>query len=103
MFQGRTPSGADFQIVFQTDCLGIQFKDVIRVPVENLKEMIDQVHEPHPELLERLIPFAVPVRMGDYMKMKAGFTHIAYYFAFGKGDAMIFAAGIQMSLYEQES
>jgi len=95
--------GSTGKIVFQTDRLGVQFKNVIRIPVENLKEMIDQIHETQPELLERLIPFAVPVRVGDHMKMKAGVTHIVCYFAFGKGDAMILAAGIQMSLYEQES
>ena len=89
----------DLQIVLQTDGLRIQFKDVVRICAEDVQQMIQKISQPQAELLKRLIPFAVPMGVGNHMKMKRVVLHFFLcYFAFGVGDAVILAAGIQRSL-----
>ena len=61
---------ADLQIILQTDRLRIQFKEIVGMALENLQQMVDQVDQPESEGLERLVPFPVPVRMGDHVRVE---------------------------------
>ena len=75
VFQNGAFFRPDLQIVFQTDRLRIQFKDVVRICAEDVQQMINKIGQAQTELLERLIPFAVPVRVGDDMEMQVFVFH----------------------------
>jgi len=60
---------AHLQVIFEYDRLSIQHEmQVIRVRIQDNQEIIHEVDELQAELLEGLIPFAIPMGMGNNMQ-----------------------------------
>jgi hypothetical protein len=56
------PLGADLQVIVENDRLPIQHEILeIRIRLQQGQQVIHQVHQLQAELLESLIPFAVPM------------------------------------------
>ena len=58
-----TAGGADLQVVLQNDGLGIQMEAVAGIGVQNVQEVIHQIHQSHAEVFQGQIPLSVPVRV----------------------------------------
>ena len=57
---------AHLQVVVQSDGLPVQDEvAVFRVAVQQVEELVQHAHQAYPEPLERPVPLAVPVRVGD--------------------------------------
>src|SRR5581483_9406184 len=66
LFQPGAVLRLDGEVVLQHDGLRVQVEiTIVRVAVEQGKDVIYQVYETHSELLERQIPLPIPVRMRD--------------------------------------
>ena len=58
--------GPDLEVVVEHRGLAVeQEAGVRRVGFEQVEQVVEQVHEPQAERLERRVPLAVPVRVGD--------------------------------------
>ena len=59
--------GADLEVVVDEGQLAVE-EEVTerRVALQLVEQVVDQGHQPHPEGLERVVPLAVPVGVGDH-------------------------------------
>ena len=57
--------GPDLEVVVDGRRLAVEREAQPRIRRHPLEELVDQVDQAHPEHLERLVPLAVPVRVGD--------------------------------------
>ena len=56
---------ADGEVVLDHDGLPVELETVLRVGIDEFEDSIDGVDQARAKRLERLVPFAVPVRMRD--------------------------------------
>jgi hypothetical protein len=56
---------ADREVVVDGRELAVEREAVVRVGVQQLQHLVDDVDERHPERLERAVPLPVPVGVGD--------------------------------------
>ena len=59
--------GTNLEVVVDRRELAVERERELGLRLEHLHDPVDEVDELHPEALERPIPLAVPVRMGDEM------------------------------------
>ncbi len=65
-FQIRPALGSNLEVVFEDNGLAVQCKGTEPgFLVQDLEERVHERHEPRPIDLEWLVPFAVPVGVGD--------------------------------------
>ena len=58
-------SGPDLEVVVDRRGLAVEREAQPVVGLHPLEELVDQVDQTHPEDLERLVPLAIPVGVGD--------------------------------------
>jgi len=75
LLQARQVCHADLQIILEDDRLPVQHKmQILRVLVQDGQEFVHEVNQLQAELLEGLIPFAVPVGVRNNMQRLHNFS-----------------------------
>jgi hypothetical protein len=61
----------NLEIIFQHDRLAVEVEVAkLRIASQQLQQLVDQLDQPEAKLLKGQIPFAVPVRVRDDVKIK---------------------------------
>jgi hypothetical protein len=63
--------GANLEVILEHDRLSVEMEIlVIRILVEQVEQAIDEGDQPHPELLEREVPLAIPMGVRDDVNLQ---------------------------------
>ena len=67
----RFRAGTHLEVVVDGRSLAVEREAEPRIALHPLEELVDQLDEAHPEDLERLVPLAIPVGVGDEVDDRA--------------------------------